>query len=382
MARLLRLTWNSPIFGNAYPLTSPERDGRVMRQIEVVYEQLVRELKPILVEWMQPDVPETDVGEIIRQLGPKSTAFCSAIAAGEIDDIERLIAVGLSIALIYWADHSIDRGDAKMEAAVRLFAQPWLTKLPVVSADLPQALSRLSGLVVLEQVIRQLSRPEDAPLLLEHVACEVLWREARVLELSRQYKAGDAEAFWATYALEMGEHVVKNGALIYVTGAVYAIYRQHYPQLPSLAEVFSQTAMMDVITGPCNAAIRVFDDLGDRSIDDGHDPRWGSFCLNLFNQPDTDWLRAIFQLARLEDQNIVRAVLEAFQIGNKAGDAYIVSVFVDLVREQLAALPASVQTSYRVFLTLCMRVMEAGYVNTMGDIELSDERHKLQDYLE
>ncbi|MBI1871897.1 hypothetical protein HYS10_00595, partial [Candidatus Collierbacteria bacterium] len=189
LARLLRLTWNSPIFGNAYPLTSPERDGTVMRQIEVVYEQLVRELKPILVEWMQPDVPETDVGEIIRQLGPKSTAFCSAIAAGEIDDIERLIAVGLSIALIYWADHSIDRGDAKMEAAVRLFAQPWLTKLPVVSADLPQALSRLSGLVVLEQVIRQLSRPEDAPLLLEHVACEVLWREARVLELSRQYKA-------------------------------------------------------------------------------------------------------------------------------------------------------------------------------------------------
>jgi len=69
---------------------------------------------------------EAQVQLWMRQLVPKSTAFCALIAAGEIEKVEAVAEIGVSIALIYWTDHAMDRGDRAMMEAIHRYVQPFL----------------------------------------------------------------------------------------------------------------------------------------------------------------------------------------------------------------------------------------------------------------
>jgi len=381
LLRLLQLTWRSPVFGDAYPATVLTRTSAITQQIEEVHVRFLARLEPILKQGM-PTESAADVQEIMRQIAPKSTAFCSAIAAGEIRDVERLCAAAVSIALVYWADQSMDRGDEAMMAAVRSLSGPPLNGHSVngngnhaangslKSMDLV-ARARWRAVRHIEQEVIQLSRPEDTPVLLDCVFQETLQHEARMRELSQLYlHQGDA-AFWDAYADEIANLSIINGAFIYVTSAIYAIYRRHQPRLPGLVEIFSQPALMAVLRGPGNAAIRVFDDLGDRHIDQGLHPEWGEFYLNLFNQPHPRLLRAFLIQAGMDDEQQRQSVLAAFQAGGRVSQTYITEMFKELVRDQLMKLPPPVWQRYRTFLTLSKRVIEAGYVNTLGDKALA-----------
>jgi len=387
LLRLLQLTWRSPVFGDAYPATILTKTGAITQQIEEVHQRFLTRLEPILKQGM-PYASAAEVQEIMRQIGPKSTAFCSAIAAAEIHDVERLCAAAVSIALVYWADQSMDRGDEAMMAAVHSlnsqasngnsdysmnsysYNGPSKFMDPAASVDEVYAARRRAVRQIEQEVIR-LSRPEDMPVLLDCVFHETLQHEARMRELSQLYLRQAGSNFWDTYAEEIARLSIINGAFIYVTSAIYAIYRLHQPHLPPLVEIFNQPAMMVALRGAGNAAIRVFDDLGDRHIDQGHYPEWGEFCLNIFNQPHPRLLRAFLLRAGMDDAHLHESVLAAFQAGGRVSQTYIIEAFKELVRDQVMKLPPPIWQRYRTFLTLSKRVIEAGYVNTLGDKALA-----------
>jgi hypothetical protein len=385
LLRLLQLTWRSPVFGDAYPATILTRTSAITQQIEEVHVRFLARLEPILKQGM-PYASAAEVQEIMRQIAPKSTAFCSAIAAGEIRDVERLCAAAVSIALVYWADQGMDRGDEAMLAAVRSLNGNGSHSTNGHSANgssnngsakslHPLAQSRLAAVQRIHEEVTRLSRPEDTPVLLDCVFHETLQHEARMRELSQLYLVQASPVFWDTYADEIARLSIINGAFIYVTSAIYSIYRLHqqpgYPLLPPLVEIFNQPALMTVLRGAGNAAIRVFDDLGDRHIDQGQYPEWGEFYLNIFNQPDTRLVRSFLRQAGMDDEHCRQSVLAAFRAGGRVSHTYITEVFKELVRDQLAQLPPPIWKRYRTFLTLSKRVIEAGYVNTLGDIALA-----------
>jgi len=192
----------------------------------------------------------------------------------------------------------------------------------------------------------------------------------RMRELSRLYERSSQKGFSTSYR-ESAEHAVLNVALVYVTAAIYAIHRNHAPGLPSLAEIFAETAVMRFMNGPAAAMIRVLDDLGDRAIDSGEDPRWGHFTLNIFNQSHPDWLDAFMHVAGLHDRQTAQSLIDAFHHDDASSREYIFRTFVDFVRAEFAALSASTYQAYHLFLNLGKRVVEAGYVNAIGDVDLA-----------
>jgi hypothetical protein len=367
------MTWESPVFGDAYPLSIAVGGTTISQRIEQIHALLVARLAPILAEWMQPISP-AGINEIIRQIAPKSTVFCSAVAVNEIDDVERLAQVGLSIVLVQWIDHRMDRGDLVMEQALRWHiahrargesASQYLPASPAIR-------TRLVGVEALEQSIRAFSRPEDADVLIENVLHEVLYRELRVREISRIYDPHQATSFWHVYAEEAAEHSIRNVALVYVSAAVYAIHRVYQPGLSPVRQVFTDPIVMQVMNGPASAMIRVLDDLGDRMADSGNTPEWGHFTLNIFNQPHPVWVDHFLRIAGMHDRKTVQSVKDAFYVSAEPMQEYVFEAFVEFVRAEFSALPAATYRDNQLFLEIGKRVVEAGYVNAMGDKALAE----------
>jgi hypothetical protein len=372
LIELLYQTWDSPVFTDSYPSLTAEQASRVLEQIEQTHTQFVTTLEPLLRQGM-PEAKCSDVANIMQQIASKSTAFCAAIAAGEVDDIERLCDAALSIALVYWADQSMDRGDEAMLAAVYALPKNGSTPGWQKPALPPLAAARFKTLQAIETAISRLSRPEDASVLLPAVFDDTLKQEARIWELSQYYLRANKEQFWVNHAAEVAYLSINNGALIYVTAAIYAIFRYHRPTLPPLSEIFQNRQVMDLMEGPCNAAIRVYDDWGDRHIDSGAYPQWGGFYLNIFNQANPLFLNDFLRYAHVSDPWDVFFLINAFQTDEEENHQYILDFFANLLRQRMAGLPASVWQRYGPFLKLAKRVLEAGYVNTMGDMNLAED---------
>jgi hypothetical protein len=363
---LLRQVWGSPLLGDSFQ-PDAARPRTVLSQIEVIHPAFVNSLEAILVQGM-PLVSPAEVGRLTRQIVPNTLAFCLGIAAGEIADTERLRAVVVNIALIYWADQSMDAGDEGMERAVRLLNEELEAKRPVTTAGLPTLVeARLTALRWIEREVENFCRPEDAPLLKRYAIQETLQNEARMRELTRCYGLEGGPAFWAAQAQEIVRLSLVTIVLTYVVAVIYAVYRQHQPQLPTLSEIFEQKPMMDLLHGPFNATLRLFDDLGDRLVDKKRFPGWGEFNLNIFNQPDPGLVRAFLRQADLIDEAVTQSVFDAFQANTEASRAYILQVFVDLVRDRFTALPMSIKNQYAVFLNVAKRTLEAGSVYLIAD---------------
>lgn len=372
LAELLRQTWASPVFGDSYPaVDSPEYAG-FLAQVKDVHHHFTTALKPILERGV-PDAPAGEIAAIMKQIGPKSTAFCAAIAAGEVNDVCRLSAAAVSISLVYWADQCMDRGDEAMLAAVRRLTGP----NPSPGSLTPLAQARCRGVQAIGNQIERISRPEDSPFLRRFVFQDTLYQEAHITRLSRLYKneyldGEDDRPFWRRHADRIAHLSINNGAFIYVTAAIYAIYRCHDPQLPALREIVANEEIMAFMRGPGNSIIRLLDDLGDRRIDSGAHPEWGKFYLNLFNQPAAPLLQAFMRQSGIRDQQLIDCLADAFQSGDAARYQTIVDAYIAFLRQQREALPAPAQERYALFLKLAQRVLEAGYVNSVGDIELAE----------
>jgi len=146
---------------------------------------------------------------------------------------------------------------------------------------------------------------------------------------------------------------------------MYILSRRYQPDLPNLSEVFNEQELVEVLHGPYNAAIRIFDDLSDRLADGSHYPGWGEFNLNIFNHPEANWIDSFLCRAGLTDEDVIRSVRKSFQAGTKDDQTYIVQIFRDLVRIRLRELPPPIRERYHVFLTLAKRVMEGSYIYFM-----------------
>lgn len=373
LSYLLRLLWNSSIFGDSYPRTVYE--NKTIRQIEEIYACFLVKFRPILAEGM-PQSTITELNEIIGQIAPKSVAFCAAISAGEIEDTERLCDAAMAIAITYWADQSMDRGDEATLAAIRHINLE-MTNGGARAHSLPaQVGARLSTLRKIEHLAGMINEhSEDLPHILRAIYIDSLRNQARMRELSRHHFTGGENCdFWENYAEETALTSLKASGMMSSIALVYSVYRRAYPGIPSLANIYEEDELVRLIDGPFNGAIRVFDDFGDHQVDMGLDTQWGVFNLNLFNQPNAKFLSSFIQYSSVDDSKTRGVLMESFSHTGISGRIQAAKTYIGLLREVFRNLPKPLWERYAVFLSLCKRTLEAGLVNIIGDMLLTDDR--------
>ncbi len=367
---LVRLTWRNRVFPDSYPSLDRLDHPSMQKLIADVYRHLTVQLRPILRKWMAP-VSSTRVELWLRQLVAKSTAFCAMVTAGEIDDLEALVAAGVSIALVYWTDHAMDRGDEAMMEAVARYVQPWLPfteRRPFPAPPSPRVRARFYGLEVLRETIHALAQGEDESFLLQEAFVQTLWQELQFVRLSRLYRESeDKDDFWLRYADQAARYAVTMNALVYVTDVIYGRYRGDNPTLPALAVIYEMGAPITLLNRRPSFGIRLFDDWGDRRSDSGRVEGWDLFSINIFNQPHPRYLAALMRVGEIAET--IRPILaEAIRREDLPTLRRLTLAQIrEVYRWGYRHLPADI----RHFLLVSQRVMEAGYANIQGDIDMS-----------
>jgi hypothetical protein len=360
---LITTLWTSPVFGNSFPasLTRPMLDT-----IDQIYQHCAEALRDVLAH-VYPDMPDQARSALVDQVAPKSVAFSGILAVDAVDDAERCIATATATALVYLADQTIDRGDDIMVWALERLARTSDLRVHRASssAQAGRYLALLGGL--LDQINR-IARPEDRFELLHFLVDDTLVREARVLRLNRRFLQSEANAFWDQYAGELAEEVVMNAGFIAVAAMNYSLLRHARPHLPPIAVLLPGEPAIAAALKAGSAACRIFDEVGDRVIDQGRTP-WGTFSINPCNQRDPRFLHALCDSMGMTDQRARQHLLEAFGADDVST---IVDQMVAFVRLQYAAIPSELWTTHGEFLRLSQRVLEAGWVNLVGDERLID----------
>jgi hypothetical protein len=307
----------------------------------------------------------------------------------EIHDIERLTAAAICYGLLSLGDSFLDRGDTAMEVAIHLLleehalAPPQLdrsleqmigsaryrerevaaTSLPAVNSAPVQA--RLNALRQFDEQIAYLSRPEDAPVLVLTPCLSFFKHSLALRQVSRRLRHA-GQGFWEEYADSYVEHSIRNIQVFGDVGLIYALYRQAHPDLPSLIMIQRDAELMRLMDHTANAALRIFDDVGDQEVDAGATP-WSQPHFNLFHHPAPALIRAFLRFADITDEQRIEQGIKAIQSSTREGDAAIVQLFVELIRRHLAQLPEASRRRHSTFLMLLKRFIESGYVNAVGD---------------
>lgn len=361
---LLTTLWTSPIFGNSFP-TPLTRS--MLATIDRIYQHCADELLVILGQ-AHPDLDAQARQALVDQVVPKSVAFCGLLAVDEVDDAERCAATAMATALVYLADQTIDRGDDVMLWALERLSHTDDRRTHGAPSG-PHADRYLALLGGMLQQVNLIARPEDRFELLHFLIDDTLVREARVLRLNRRFLQEDAHTFWEQHASELAEQVVMNAGFIAVTAMNYSVLRHTRPWLPSLALVLPGEPTVAAALKAGSAACRIFDEVGDRVIDQGI-TRWGTFCINPCNQRDPRFLNALCDAMGMLDQKARHDLLAAFTASDFSA---VIDQTITFVRAQYAAIPANLWDRYGTFLRLSQRVLEAGWVNLMGDESLIDK---------
>jgi hypothetical protein len=315
-----------------------------------------------------PEVPHAAMAKIVTsEIMPKTLAFCPALTVGEVDDPVRLGAVASAVALMYWGDQTMDRGDAAMPQAIELLGGTAQSTDPIVQA-------RFKALCGIEQKIRHLARPEDAPYVLACFYDQVLKHEVYLHRLSKDYQAvADKPAFVAEHAVRIAEITTISAGFPSISSSLYAIYRQAQPDLPPLKAVYANSDMTQLLQ-VCNVVVRLWDELGDWQMDAGHDPSKGLFVINPFNEYNPAMLQRFCELADIRNASHSKALQKAvgeFHHDRQAHTATVLQVLSEHTRSYFANLKPDLVAEYGQYITLCKRVMEIGYVNRIGDIALA-----------
>lgn len=365
---LLRILWESPVFGDSFPKDGDENSA--LARFDSMYPYFVKTVLPILKQGL----PHEDSGRltsIIEQIAPKSIAFCAAISAGEIQNMEHLSNAAAAISISYWADQSIDRGDPLMLAAVQYLNHKSVENNLAASKEFRP---RLDAMRHIKRLASQITRfPDDLPYVLQAIERDVLGNQAEMRLLSHKFLESPAEHFWDAHAKDVAQAMIDCSGLMSAVGIIYAIYRRRKPGLPSLDEIYSHPELMRLVRGTFNSAVRVLDDAGDWETDLGKHVEWGQFNLNIFNQPHPKLLRAFLDYSEIsEDHPLHTAALASFALPPSESRVAVSRLFLTITRQQIATLPASLWEHYTLFLTLCKRTLEAGFVNALGDVLLSE----------
>ncbi|MDZ7744450.1 MAG: hypothetical protein U5K77_01680 [Candidatus Saccharibacteria bacterium] len=375
LQKLLEETYKSPIFGDSFDSESMAKMDDIKHQIATISSGFSNELQQFIAQGV-PEFSAKEVADLVGQIAPKTVGFCPALVAGELDDTTRLQAISVAIGLMYWGDQTMDRGDDIMSYAVQLLAGQDIP-VPKDIADKVQA--RLASLKNIETKIDELALPEDYPFVLACFSEQVLLNEVYVRNLSEDYQgAVDKQAFMDEHGKRLAQLITVDAGFPSVSSSLYAIYRQHDSSLPSLQEVYDDPIMVELIQ-ICNVVVRIADELGDWDTDAGHNPEYGVFTLNPFNQPNEAFLRTLFELAGIQDKNTLDKLHEAFmhfhdgnEIRKQYGD-FISDTFFSHVRSHIHNLPPETTETFYQYIVLCKRVLEIGYVNQLGDVALAGE---------
>jgi len=372
LMRLLEATWKSPVFGNSFHAEASLKSEAVTRMIEA----LTKGFSTELYAYIRPacSASDAETRAIVDQIAPKTVSFCPALTAGELDDMPRLQAVAVAIGLMYWADQTMDRGDEAMPYAIGMFGQA----RPTIPAKLRQkAKAQATALQGIINKVQFFARPEDAAFVLDCFDRQVLLNEVSLDQLSTAYqKATNKAAFLEVHAAKIAHYMIEDAGFPSVSSSLYAIYRQHDPDLPPLREIYNRPELANLLQ-LCNAVVRVADELGDWETDAGNHPEWGKFCVNLFNQACPALLRTFFAKAYIPSamQAELEELFMLFRDNAKTRPVHgeqIMEIFFGHVAKCITDLPPTMQQRYACYITLCKRVLEIGYVNRIGDIALAE----------
>jgi hypothetical protein len=129
----------------------------------------------------------------------------------------------------------------------------------------------------------------------------------------------------------------------------------------------------------CNAVARVADERSDWYMDAGHDPEFGTFSINPFNQPHTALITRLCNLAGIRNARDIASVQKRFVAFERAevdeerdiqGNA-ITNRFFNQLRMHVAKAEKEVPANYHKYMQLVRRVGEICLVNMeFGDIKM------------
>jgi len=368
LAYLIRHLWKSPVFGDSFPKDMDEKSA--LAQFEAIYPHFVQTIRPILKKGL-PDTSEEEMNGLIREIAPKSIAFCASTSAGEVQSVEQLSDAAVAIALSYWADQSMDRGDEWMLAAVQYLNHKSISSKKLASEELQ---NRLEALRYIQRLAGRITLPEDFPYVQQAIERDALGNQAEMKIFSRQYSSSEEANFWQIRAEEVAKTMIDCSGLLSAVSGIYAIYRRRRPELPSLNAIYSHPLLMQLVRGTINPAVRIFDDAGDCYIDMGKDASMGEFNLNIFNQPASALLEAFLDYSEIPDGHPLREkLLSAFGLSLSERRIAVSGIYLALMRDRLTKFSSELWDEYRTFLTLCKRTLEAGFVNIIGDAFLAED---------
>ncbi|WP_437751474.1 hypothetical protein [Sorangium sp. So ce1389] len=389
LGRLIERVWQSPVFGDSYPSAASYR--AFAEKMHDVHACFIDRFRPIVRDGL-PELEPAQIERLLRQIGPKTTAFCSSVAV-EIEDVERLATVSVVFGLLFLCDSLMDGGDLATVAAVhrlleahapdlyipaannakRLASRVLLGELDAAKARSPEPAiveARLRALTATIGLLPRLSYPEDARVLLDSPVAGFLSHGSAMRQLSQRYLESEEDAFWDAHADDLVAHSIGSIQTAGTVAVVYSLYRGERPELPMIEQVLANPAVAHLCERLVDAAARIFDDVGDQDVDRSSGSR-GWFDLNIFNHPDRRLVASYMRFVGMEDDVIARAQRD-FDLDDRAGDERVVELFVDVVRGGVAQLPVECWQHAGVFLMLCKRVIESGYVNTLGDAALGE----------
>jgi hypothetical protein len=383
LQQVLQACWRSPVFKDSY--AAPIALTAAEQRMQTLAHSFATTFTPIVLAAL-PDVALATRMAFIREATIRVTGLCSVIAM-EIHDTERLTTAAVCFGLLSLGDSFLDRGDAAMEVAIHLLLEEHAIVPPQIDssiaplagstrqrevgrASLPAASSapvqaRLHALRQFDAQIAHLSRPEDAPVLVLTPCLSFFKHSLALRQVARRLRHA-GHGFWEQFADSYVEHSIKNIQVFGDVGLIYTLYRQIHPELPSLAMIQRDAALMQVIDRTANAALRIFDDVGDQELDAGSTP-WSQPHFNIFHHPAPALIRAFLRFAGVTDERQIVQGIWAIQSNTRAGDAAIVQLFVELIRQRLADLPEASRRRHSTFLMLLKRFIESGYVNAVGD---------------
>src|SRR5258706_3348559 len=188
LLELLRAVRGNYVFSDSFN-TALTLDSEALGQLGKMHDRFAEQFTAIIRAGM-PDASQA-VAELVRQISVKSTAFCSAVAFGEIDDIDSLAKTAVCIALIQWVDHGMDRGDAAMREAVRML----ILTVPLESVRDSVVRARYSAIMQIERLLLEITDDRnDLDLLAQSAYGHTLFREMLVGDLSHQYQQSESKA--------------------------------------------------------------------------------------------------------------------------------------------------------------------------------------------
>lgn len=379
---LLQETIGSPVFSNTFE-EDPARLKLVIGHLGATAKIAQPRLTSIVQEGMPEWEPEQVSHVVDDEIMNKLQAFYPFLSYGELGDYIDLLAAGtVSVGVMYWGDQTNDRGDLHTTRALEVLGLRPQPKLRGMARHRLAALNHIEKNIRAGGDGRGIAPLEDIPYILSCFTDQVLRNEARMQRLSRRFlRTPNQEKFMERNGAHIANVTTVSAGFPSVSSSLYGMYRHGKPkELPPLSEIYSNIPMQQLIQA-CNVVVRIWDELGDWLMDTGVRPDKGVMVINPLNEYDPSTVERYCELAFIKDPGQVALLKHAFKnFHNSSGERELHSAYIletlrvhirDYVNTLDQRLPPDLVKRYKPYVTLCKRVLEIGYVNRKGDIDLA-----------